>query len=198
MFSRTFRLAVVMLAALAASACESTRPPVQRLPEISFAGSRPIMLDVGRLEIVPEYQMPGKSPNIEHLMPVSPEGATVRWAQDRLRPVGTQGTARVVIRDARVVEVPLRTDKGFTGLFKHEQAERYDASLDVVVEIRDARQMLIADAAARATRSRTVPEGITINERDRALYEISESLIKDIDQQMDQLIKTYLARWLKM
>lgn len=196
MFVRSSRLALALVAALGLAACE-TKPPVQRLPEISFADKRPINLNVAELEIVPEYQTPGRRPNVEHMMPVSPENATIRWVKDRLRPMGPagSGSARVVIKDARVVEVPLKTDKGFAGLFKEEQAERYDGALDVAIEIKDARGLTIADVVARATRTKTVPEGVSLNERDRILYEITESLIRDIDAQMDGLVRTYLAKW---
>ncbi|MDO8607806.1 MAG: hypothetical protein Q7R40_14810 [Phaeospirillum sp.] len=192
---KRLRLAVVVLAALAVTACENTKPPMQKLPEISFSNLRPFSLDVGQLEIVSEYVAPGRSPNIEHQMPVSPEGAAQRWAQDRLRPMGKSGFARVVIRDAKVVEVPLSIDKGISGAFKKEQEMRYDAALDVAVQILDPRHMVIAETVARATRSRTVAEGITLNERDRLLYDISEGLAKDIDEQLSQLIRNYLGRW---
>jgi hypothetical protein len=194
MFVRASRLMVALAALITLAACE-TKPPVARLAEISFAGKRPIQLDVGQLEIVPEYQSPAKRPHVEHLMPVSPEAATVRWAQERLRPVGRTGSARVVIKDARVVEVALKTDKSFTGMFKEEQAERYDAVLDVAIQILDERHMPVADVLARATRSRTVPEGVSLNERDRVLHDVTESLVRDIDSQMDGLIRSYLGRW---
>jgi hypothetical protein len=190
------RVLIMLTAALALSACQS-KPPIQKLPDISFADKRPISLDVGQLEIVPEYVSPARKPNIEHLMPVSPENATVRWAQDRLKPMGRSGFARVVIKDARVVEVPLRTDKTFTGMFKEEQAERYDGTLDVAIQILDERHMQVGDVVARATRTKTVPEGVSLNERDRVLYEITESLIRDIDGQMDGLIRSYLNRWVQ-
>lgn len=196
MFFRPSRVVMALACVLALAACEN-KPPVQRLPEISFADKRPFNLDVGQLEIVPEYVSPAKRPNIEHMMPVSPENATVRWAQDRLRPVGRSGFARVVIKDAKVVEASLKTDKSFTGMFKQEQAERYDGSLDVAIQILDERHMPVADVVARATRTRTVPEGVSLNERDRVLYEISEALISDINTQMEQLIPTYLNRWVQ-
>jgi hypothetical protein len=196
MFSRHTRLAAAFVMALAAAGCSSTKPPVQKLPEISFADKKPIALDVGRLEIVSEYTSPLHSPNVEHLMPVSPEAAAQRWAQDRLKPMGRTGTARVVIKDAHVFEKGLKTDKGFTGLFKTEQEYRYDAALAVAVEILDERGFPTADTMATATRSRTAPEGITINERDRILYDISETMIRDIDSQMDTLMRSYLGRWI--
>lgn len=193
---RRSRVVMALACVLALAACE-TKPVVQKLPEISFADRVPFRLDVGQLEIVPEYVSPGKRPNIEHLMPVSPENATVRWAQDRLRPVGRTGYARVVIRDARVVEVPLQTDKSFSGMFKDEQAVRFDGSLDVAIQILDERHLPVADVVARATRTKSVAEGASLNDRDRVLYEITDSMIRDIDTQMDGLIRTYLSRWVQ-
>lgn len=197
MNARHFRLVVAVAAALVVGACQNAKPPMQKLPEISFANLRPFQLDVGQLEIVSEFVTPGRSPHVEHLMPVSPEGAAQRWAQDRLKPVGRVGSARVVIKDAKVVEVPLAIDKGLAGAFKKEQEIRYDAALSVAVQILDARGMVQGETVAQATRSRTVAEGITLNERDRVLYDISESLVKDIDQQMAQLIQSYLGRWVR-
>lgn len=199
MSARSLCVMLAVAAALALGACE-TKPPMQKLPEISFANKRPIQLNVAELRIEPQYQPPLKEPNVEHLMPVSPEGATVRWAQDRLRPMGPagSGSARVLINDARVVRVPLKVEKGITGLFKEEQAERYEGTLDVAVQILDQRNLPVADVVARATRVKSVPEGITPNERDRVLHELTEDLITDVDAQMEGLIKTYLARWVTM
>ncbi|MDA8231790.1 MAG: hypothetical protein M0006_10665 [Magnetospirillum sp.] len=194
MTARPIRLVMALAAVLALGACES-KPPVQKLPPISFAGKAPIQLDVGQLEIVSEYQPPGHAPNYEHLMQISPGAAAVQWAKDRLKPMGRTGYAHVVIRDASVIRTALKTDKGITGLFKEEQGERYDGSLDVVIQIQDERHMTLGEVEARATRSRTVPEGATVNERDRDLYEITEGLVRDVDSQMDGLIHGYLARW---
>lgn len=194
MIARIFRMVLAVASVAAVAACNSN-PPVQQLPPISFAGETPITLDVGQLEIVSEFKSPGRLPNFEQMMPVSPEAATIRWAKDRLRPMGRTGYCRVVIKNAGVIQTPLKTDKGFTGMFKEEQAERYDATLEVDVQILDDRHLPLADVTARATRSRTTAEGITLDERDRDLYEMSEALIKDIDGQMDGLIHTYLARW---
>lgn len=193
----SFRLPRLMLAlagALTLAACDAP-PVIIKAPELSFADKRPYQLDVGQLEIVPEYVPTGRKPNIEHLMPLSPENATVRWAQDRLRPMGRTGFARVLIKDAKVVEVSLKTDAGFTGMFKDQQAQRYDGSLDVAIQILDERHFPIADVVARATRSQTISENATMNERDQLLNQISLALIKDIDSQMDSLIRTYLNRW---
>ncbi|CAA7612971.1 hypothetical protein [Magnetospirillum sp. SS-4] len=196
MIARHLRLMVVVAATLTASACQNAAPPMQKLPEISFTHLRPFHLDVGQMEIVSEYVSPGRAPNIEHLMQTSPATAAQRWAQDRLKPMGRAGTARVVIKDAKLTETGLATDTGLTGAFKKEQELRYEGSLEVAVQVLDARHMVVGETVARATRSRTLVEGATLNQRDQAQHEISEALAKDIDEQMTQLIGSYLNRWL--
>jgi len=201
MIARHLRLMAVALAALvplATTACSNSKPPIQRLPEISFANRGTFNLNVAELEILPEYVPPGRAPNIEHQIPVAPGKAMERWALDRIRPVGARnsGYARLVIKDARVTETPLSVDKGLSGAFKTQQELRYDARLQVTIEIQDARHMTLGSVDASAARSRTVAEGLTVNERDRILYEITESLAQEVDEKLTALIPGYLGRWL--
>ena len=195
MVSRALRFGFGLAALVLVAAC-SSKPAVQHLPELSFTNRPPIALNVAQLEIVSQYQPPGRAPNYEHLMPISPEAAIIRWAKDRLRPVGTTGTARVVIKDAPVLRVDLKTDTSVKGMFKDEQSERYDGTLEVTVEILDNRHLPIgAEVTARATRSRTLNEDATVNERDKVLFDVTESMARDIDTQLDGLIRSYLNKW---
>ncbi|MBY0430695.1 MAG: hypothetical protein K2Q10_05820, partial [Rhodospirillales bacterium] len=187
------RLALVVLALVALAGCHTT-PPQQRLPTLSFSQFRPYRLNVGQIEVVSEFQAPLRDPHIEHVVPLPPEEAAKRWVQERLQPMGTHGFARFIIRDARFVERPLQVDKGIKGLFKTEQEARYEAGLDVVVQILDDRHMPLADVQAKASRSRTLTEGTTLNQRDRVWYEMSESLIMEINTQLDSLLPQYLGK----
>lgn len=189
---RTARLTAALLAVLAIGACQ-TPPPQQRLPELSFANQAPYRLNVGRVEVVSEFQSPNRPPHIEQMMPLSPEAAVKRWVQQRLAPMGTSGAVRVVIKDARVVEVPLQTDKSVTGLFKKEQSEQYDAHLQLVIQVLDERNLPVAEIIARSNRSRSVAEGTTLNERDRIWYGMVEDMMVDLNRQLDGLIPQYLG-----
>ncbi|MBW7849502.1 MAG: hypothetical protein H3C38_03270 [Rhodospirillales bacterium] len=189
------RLIVAALFVSVLAACEMPAPQ-QQVPQLTYSHLKPYQLDVGRLEVVTEYRAPLREPNIEHIMPVSPEAAAKRWAQDRLQPMGRSGAARFIIRSAPVVEVPLKVDTGVAGLFKKQQEARYDAALEVVFQILDERQFPQAEIVARGARSRTVPEGTTLNQRDRIWYEMTESLMHDLNGQMEGLIGQYMARWL--
>ncbi len=197
MYARPLRLLTVLIALSLTAACE-TQPPAPKLPEIGFADKTPFSLNVGQLEIVSEYKTPGRAPNVDQLMQISPEAAAVRWAKDRIKPMGRTGSVRVVIKDGSVVEVSLKTEKGFTGLFKDEPGTRYDGKLDVAIQILDERHLPVAEVVAHASHSRSLLEGITVNERDKALWDISNAMIHDIDDQMDGMIRSYFARWVMM
>ena len=184
-------LAVVMLPACAA-------PPPVRLPDMTFTDRPRFLLDVAEIQVVDQYQPTFRLPNIEHQVPVSPAKAAERWARDRLIPVGASGVAVVTIKDARVIENSLRVTPGVQGVFTKDQAARYDAFIEMSVEIKPTNIMAPDGAASgRAERSRTVAEGITPNELDRVLYELVEGMMRDVDLQLDVNIQRFLAAFIR-
>lgn len=184
-------LAIVVLPACAA-------PPPVRMPDMTFTDRPRFLLDVAEIQVVDQYQPPFRLPNIEHQVPVSPAKAAERWARDRLIPVGASGVAVVTIKDARVIENSLRVTPGVQGVFTKDQAARYDAFIEMSVEIKPTNIMAPEGAATgRAERSRTVAEGITPNDLDRVLYELVEGLMRDVDLQLDVNIQRFLGAFIR-
>ena len=191
------RLAGVSLGlGLVLSACSSSAPPVQRLPEMTFLYKAPIRLNIARVEVVSEYTAPAAHPNIEYDMPVSPENAVRKWAQDRLKPVGREGILRIVIHKASATETPLATDLGVTGMFKKEQAARVDETVDVTLQMLDDHQFTVADVSGKSFRSRTEPEDQKLNERDQLLYDMTYDLVRGFDEEVDPNIRTTFSKWI--
>ena len=77
------------------------------------------------------------------------------------------GVARVVARRASVVEVPLKRSEGLKGLFTRDQSERYDAVIDMMMEIWDEFWEGSGDGESKAKRSRSVSENISLIEREK-------------------------------
>lgn len=178
------------------SACSSSSPQIQRLPEMSFLYKPPIRLNIARVEVVSEYSAPAQRPNIEYDMPVSPENAVRRWAQDRLKATGKQGILRVVIKKASATETPLQQDLGFSGMFKKEQKARVDENLEVTLQMLDDHQFTVADVTGKAFRSRTEPEDQKPAERDQLLYDMTYDLVRGFDDEVDSNIKSGFANWI--
>lgn len=185
-----------MLATLlfALSACET--PATPRYPEITFTHKPPIRLVVSEVRIVDRYEPPLKLPHVEHEFPVTPAEAAKRWARDRLVANGADGVATFSIKEASAVEVPLEKTGGITGLFKTDQSERYDAVLEVELEVQNARGGR-GFVQTRAMRGITVPEDATLNERERVYFEVTEKLLKDFDAEMEKNIGQFLGRFVE-
>ncbi len=190
------RLAAGMVVASLLAACE-TAAPIPEYPEITFTNLPRIKLDVARIEVRMDYKAPLKAPNVEHEFPVTPAAVAERWAADRLEAVGSTGLARVIVKDASVVEVKLERTKGLKGVFTKDQSERYDGKIEMVIEIRSERGYRDAFAAAKATRSRSVPEDISLNDREKVWFEMTEAMIKDINAEFERTIPQYLSKWLR-
>lgn len=189
---------IVVLATLASAllvllaACTTGPKPAPAFPPFEFRAKPPVRFDVAHIEIEDRYRPPLKAPNVEHLFPIPLAAAAQRWAEDRFQAVGRTGTARVLIEDASATLKSLPVDKGFTGLFKREQAEELNGELSVRIEIGGLASRATGFAEAKAVGRRTIPENVSLNERDRIYYEFAKELTEKLDQSMDQAIAKYL------
>jgi hypothetical protein len=171
-------------------ACETPNPAIS-FPELTFAHKSKINLDVAKVEVINEYQMPFKAPNVEHLAPVAPGAAAERWALDVLNPVGATGIAQFVITRASVTEQKLKTTSGLKSLITIDQSEEYEAALDVRIEIIKGNRRL-ATARTSITRTQTAREDTTPNQRSKLWYGLVERLMLEFDGEMRKQTGSYL------
>ena len=187
---------VLGIALLVLAACQAPvlPPPI---PELTYGHLEPINLDVGRIEIVEQYVPPLKAPNVEHTFPTPPATAMRQWAKDRLRAVGEIRTARLVIKNASAIETKLEITGGLRGAFTKDQSERYDVTLDVVLEVRGEDGVAVAFANAVVTRSKTVTEGLSLDERARVFHEMTLSLMDEVNSKLEKNIRQFLVQYLR-
>jgi len=178
------------------AACQ-TPPPGARLPDITFTHLPKIVLGVQRIEVVDAYKPPLAKPNVEQLFPVSPAKAALRWAQERLQATGN-GAERAVftVHNAAVIETRLGRGGKVAALLTDSQEVRYDATLDASLEIVGRGGSRNGMARVTVSRLRTLPKSATINERERAWFEMVERMMQDLDTEMEAGIARYLAPFL--
>ena len=176
--------------------CQST-PLEERYSPLRLTNYPAIELDVAAIEIENAYVPPASPPNVDHLFPVTPLEATNQWVKDRLKAAGTIGRARVVIANAAAIATSIETNKSFSGYFINEQAERYAANLEVVVEVLDDSGARVGVAWASAKRNQTVPEDASLSDKDLVWYRMTDSLMTTFDKEMERQIRRKLARWVR-
>jgi hypothetical protein len=186
----------LLCSALILAACESGPPPRPAFPDIRFTGKPPLRIDAAGVDIERVFRSSLQTPQVEHLFPVTPERAMENWALDRLEPVGTSRRVRVRIVDASVKEVELPKTSGMRGAFTTDQAQRYDASAEMTVDLMGDRGFPERSVSAKASRSRSVPEGITPNDREKVWYELTEALMADLDTELERQIRANFGFYL--
>ena len=187
---------MVLITVGALGACQTT---VTRtvIPELTYKHLPVMSFAVARIEIVETYRSPLQSPNVEHLFPTPIAAALRRWADDRLEAVGGAYTLRFIIEDASATIEELETNKDLEALFTTEQAERIDTRLRVKIEITDENGAVPAFTNTEAARTRTMPENVSLNERDQIYNDLTKALMNDFNISQEQSIREYFEMYLR-
>ena len=185
-----WRILLVILVFASASACETS---VVRtlIPDLSFSHLPTFKFAVNEI-IIRDYRLDTKQKsNIEASFPIPVSDALKQWAEDRLIAAGGTNTMLLIIEEARASSELLEIDKDLEALFTLEQAERITAVLKVQIQIIDKEEKVLAFTRAECTRSRTIGENISLNERDIIYNEITTVLMNDFNTSQEQEIHKY-------
>jgi len=192
--SRKVATAFFLLGLGVAGGC--TTPPAQNAyPPIAFDDRAPLRLDVAEVVMEQAFQPTNEAPNVEHLFPETPADAALRWAGDRLVAAGTSRRAVFVVRDASVLEESLETSEGLSGILTVDQSERYSSNLVVELQIYDG-TYLKGTAKAQAKRSVTVPEDLTLQEREAIWHQLTKDTMTDLNRELEQVIASTYGTYL--
>ena len=188
-------LAVFVLAGLGVTAC--TAPGYQTWQPIGFSQSPKLMMAVSGIESASAFRSSYDLPRVENEMPVNPEASIQRWAKDRIVQSGDgTGTLTYTVTDARVIATALETDESLKAWFTDEQAVRYEINMAARVEVTDP-VGATGRAEATVTRSITVPEKATLNDREQALYDMIKAAAIDLDQALEANVRQHLSTWMR-
>ncbi|MHA1107709.1 MAG: hypothetical protein ACTSQV_01195 [Alphaproteobacteria bacterium] len=178
------------------AACE-TAAPKPGFPELTFAHLAPISLGVARIEVVQAYKAPGARPNVEHLFPVAPATVAERWARQRLKAVGGDGRVRATVVNAAVIEVPLKRSTGLKGMITRDQSERYDGVIEMKLDIvaRGGRER--ASVTVRTELSRSVSEDISLHDREKLWFEMTEEMANKLNVLLEREIRKNFKAYLR-
>ena len=184
-----------LAALLLAFGCAPAPQPLN-YPPISFASRTPITLDVVDIDVVSEYKPTMQPPYVEHLFPVTPVSALQQWAGDRLRAAGTDKRLQVIIKDASVKEEKLPITKGVKGAFTKDQAAQYTGNIVIELRIYGDKPLSLANTEVHSTRSKTLPEGASVAQRDQLFYDLTKQMMNDVNAELEKNIQQYFSNYI--
>jgi len=185
------------LAAFALIGCQQAPVP-DVLPPLSFANQPKIRIAATEIRVVENYVAPARSPNIDHMFPVSPTAAIKQWANDRLQTAGSTGIMEISIDDASVVEVPLPKTEGVRGFFTDDQSERYDGKIRVTMRLFDGqRGIAAAEGDVNVIRSRSINEKASLADRERMFHSMTKEMMDQFNTQAEARLRQYFSAFLR-
>lgn len=185
-------LLLTVLTFLSACAFDPMPDPVM----LDYSNYERIHLDVKDLRIVNRAQnKPEWPPYVGHKFAPSLTDALYRLAGDRLQAVGETGTAKLVIREASVIEQAIETSTEWERIFTREQASKYIGRAEVSLEAFAPRGAMNV-ATAHAVHSVTLPEDPSEAEKYRAYTKLMENLIANLNIQLEKGIRQHMVRFI--
>jgi hypothetical protein len=190
---RIFALLFALVASVGLLASCNTPPHRDPFPQLTYEHLGPINLDVAKIVIVDAYQPPpvdpnGSDPHVDQDFPTPPAAAARQWAQDRLKAVASDGVAKFTIIDGSAVDVPLPRTTGLDGVITQDQSDRYDVSVTVRLEVENRMGNHRGAITANAKRSQSVPEEMTLNEREKLWFEMTDQLMQQLNTELEKQI----------
>lgn len=190
---RIMRVAFIAVAAATMLTACNAPPPHPQYPDIRFTSQPPIGLAVSTVSLRGDYTPSSAAPHVETQFPVTPLHAIENWARDRLSATGGKDRAVVDITEASVVETALPRTPGMQGMFTNDQSERYDVTVQATINIVDSTGLVVRTATAHASRSQSVAENISPDQRDQTWYDMTKEVMAAFDRQMETEIRSHFT-----
>ncbi len=188
---RSVVLSACSLMLVGLGAC--TPPPKPAAPALIFSGGPQFVLPAeGKVETVEQYQPPLKPPHVEHEFALTPAAIARAWARDRIRVDPGDGTVRMTILEASVVQNELEVQRGLAGLFRDQPDRQLTARLKVRLDYVGIAGS--ATATVEAVAERRFNEGDTLLETEAAYYDMIERLAVTFQKKMDDSVRQHFAR----
>lgn len=185
---------VVALLLLAACA----QPAPFQPPPLTFEDRAPVHFAAHTVEVGTRVAPRDEPTFIERRVGADLVAATEALLRQRIAAGGGEGRVRAVVTEARITEEPLQTPSGLRGIFYRDPDRRLHAELSVRIEVLDERGLERAHAETSVRRSRTVPAGSDLADRDRVAWGLIRDLVDDLDAAMVDNVRENLPGFLRL
>lgn len=194
-----FSLLIAVLAILFMSPGCSTGAlkEAQPLPALSFKNYDPLPLKVSNVEIESSYDPVITDEDFSETFPVPPDVALKRYLRQKLRASGNEGLLLVNIVDAKVSHETKGSESFFGRLFGTGAKDIYSVSMRLTMILKPARGEKVRTTSIVADRTLTLPEGVSMYERDKAKLEMVERIIAETDPVLTKALRNSLEIYME-
>ena len=187
----------VSLIAAALTACSST-PELVPPQDVDFADTTVLNVDATSVDVRFVNRPPSEYPHVGHRSPVTFERAIEDWTDKRFELTGNTASAfRITIKKNDITEELLPVETGLSGAFKKEQAAKYEARLEVAIELVDPNGEVLGSATGESWNTYTVAEDATENDKRIVWVDMITKALDGLDQELIPRIREGLTGYVK-
>ncbi len=156
----------------------------------------PLLFAVEKVEVVDNSSLPAGTTFITKRRSRELAGRLAGMLARGIEAGGGPGTLRVVIERAVLLERPVETRSGISGLFTRETEALLEGSVAVRLSVLDDSGFQRAFARVKVERQRAVPEGTSVASRDALARGLIEDLLDQTRDALERSVEDNLAAFL--
>lgn len=156
------------------------------LPELTFAHLKPVELNVAEIKTEQIFKPDQEYQKVISQMPTSPNSAVLRYLDQRYVAAGNEGLLIIQIDDSTVTREELEPKGRFSRLIGINKKQKYNALVRLNVRFIRSTGSPASTSSVTARRTLTMPQNISLAEKDTRLLEMIEDLVDEIDRVMIQ------------
>lgn len=174
-------LALAAVAIMGVVGCSTISPQPRPVPILGYHKYPPVRLNVGRIEVVNNYN-PSQLPNrIENQMAMPLPDAVNDWARSRFQARGQDGVLTITIDNASVVAEDLARTKGVKGFFTIDQSRRVTGRINVRFSATGMSFGTSGNAQVSVNSSRTLAENASLHDQDVVMADMTDHMMSELD-----------------
>lgn len=181
--------ALAVAALLSLTACMGAKAPPRE--KMTFDSIEPFPLYVA------SYEIRNQTPEASGFMPQEQEDGFVAsvnrtvddYLHSRFSSVGTNGKFLAVLKEASLRKSTLPSENKVGAWMKVDNRDRYDVKVVVHMAVYGVDRFEEKSIDIIANRMVTIPEHVTLAERERLQMEALDSLLDDLDGSIQQVLK---------
>ena len=178
-------IALALLLAGLTTSCMSAQDAGKSQASMSYEDVVPLPLSLADVQVINNYKPSANPYDVSSQFPTPPDMALKRYAERRLQPVGGSDFLRFVIEDARVHVKPVPSEGEIMRWLGVGEGKRYELLADLRIYTVSETGAESAHALMRFQKALTIPDRLSIAEREAEQIKFLKGLLEDIDKAVE-------------
>jgi hypothetical protein len=165
----------------------------RQLPQLDYQNISALYVSAGSVDVITQFRPTLESSKAAAAFTTRPEDALNRYAVQRLKAQGGEGTLRFTIEDATVKHAVVDPDNSVMKWADVGKQDRYDLNIRVGLSKIEGDNRKSANAVLEMERFITVPQSFSIAKREKTLRDFMQKVVGEMDGMVTTALRDRLS-----